>query len=182
MYDAGPFEQQEIASLVAEFYHAIFEAVPGAEKTHWVDDTPFNIVHAPELLTLFPAMRLVHIYRHPLDVLASYRTKAWGGDDVEAIARRLAGVFKQWWSTRERIPAESYFEIGLEKLAENPRENLAEICEFAELPYEKALEEISLDKVNAGRWQRELDSSKVQRVMPILTPILKELGYAVEHE
>jgi hypothetical protein len=176
IYEAGPFHRQEISPLLAEFIHGLYRALPGkSDKTYWVEDTPYNIVYAYELWTVFPQMRFIHIYRDPLDVLASYRTQAWGGDNVEAIARRLAGVLQRWFALRERLPQETFTEIALEALAERSRYHLTSLCNFIGVEYEHALEQIPLNKVNAGRWRRELTKDELRLILPILEPIREML-------
>lgn len=171
IYEAGPFQRQEIAPLLAEFIHDLYRALPGkSNKTYWVEDSPYNIVYAYELWTVFPHMRFIHIYRDPLDVLASYRTTAWGGEHVEAIARRLAGILQRWFAIRECLPQESFTEIALEELAEKSRSHLTRICHFIGVEYEHALEEIPLNKVNAGRWRQDLTKAELRLIFPILEP------------
>lgn len=178
IYESGPFEKGRIASMLAEFIHDLYRHIPdGSAKTHWAEDTPYNVVHAEELAELFPHMRLIHIYRDPRDVLASYRTKHWGGDDTEAIALRLKGVMGRWFAVRETLSPDSYYEVALERLAESPPAVLSELCDFAGLPYDGALEQIPLDRVNAGRWRQDLSEDDVDVVIPILQPFLDRLGY-----
>jgi hypothetical protein len=54
-------------------------------------------------------------------------------------------------------------EIALEELSAKPQEHLRRICDFVGLSYEPSLERVPLNRVNAGRWQRELsvDEQKV---------------------
>jgi hypothetical protein len=178
IYEAGPFAPEAIASIVAEFFHDLYRARAGnGGQTHWVEDTPTNLLHAHELLRLFPNMRLIHIYRDMRDVLASYMTKRWGGDSIEAAARRLSGIMQRWLEIRERLPQQSFMEIGLEMLADAPQVHLTRICEFVGLEYELSLAQIPLDRVNAGRWRRELAQNEVCLVQPWLAPCLKAYGY-----
>ena len=178
IYEAGPFEKAVIAVIVARFVHDLYCAIPNASvSTHWVEDTPYNLIHAVELCDLFPDMRLIHIYRDPRDVLASYRTKIWGGDDVVVIARRLAGILERWFIIREHLPKECFMELALEQLAEGPKEHLARICEFAGIQCEPAMMDIPLNQVNAGRWLGELSRTESELILPILAPYVKQLGY-----
>lgn len=170
MYETVPRTREAVAALVGKFIEDLFIAIPRFNAatskpgaTHWIEDTPYNILHARELLELFPDMRLLHIYRDPRDVIASYRERAWGGDNVTVCARRVAGVLERWSVVREQLPQTCYMEIALEELSAKPQEHLHRICDFVGLSYEPGLESVSLNRVNAGRWQRELsvDEQKV---------------------
>lgn len=178
IYETESFQREEIAAILAEFIHGIYQAIPDKpDSMCWVEDTPYNILSADSLAGTFPNMHIIHIYRDPRDVLASYRTKHWGGRDVVSIARRLADIYQRWSMLREHLAPAQFTEISLEELAAQPRVRLEEICERIGLQYEETLERIPLDRVNAGRWQKELTDQEAEAISPILRPFIGGLGY-----
>jgi hypothetical protein len=180
IYEAGPFQRQVVASMLSTFVHGLYDSIPTSkDSTHWVEDTPYNLLHADELHELFPDMRFVHIHRDPRDVLASYRSKAWGGDDALAIARRLTGVLERWFLVRERLPEGSFMEIALEELATDPDRHLRAVCDFVGVELEDTMMSISLSRANIGRWSRELSSEELTTVLPMLVPHINRLGYSL---
>jgi len=177
IFEAGPLSQAAIALRIGEFFEQLY-ALPGRpEVTHWLDDTPYSILHAADLLRLFPSMRLLHIYRDPRDVVASYRTKSWGGDDIELIAHRISAVLAKWQGVKEELPGVAFKEIALEELVRTPRQTLERICSYLALAYEEPLERIRLDAANSGRWRKDLTPAEKDKVLPILEAAQAQFGY-----
>lgn len=178
MYEADVTERSEVVTAVADFFSRLYANMEGAESaTHWLDDTPMNLLHAHELLALYPEMKLLHIYRDPRDVVASYKTFAWGGDDYGTTARRVANIYRRWLDIREQLPPECYREVGLEALSEDAVEGLAAICDFLGLPEEDLLTNHSLNRVNSGRWQREIPVEGHDVIHHYLDEFIEEYGY-----
>jgi hypothetical protein len=126
---------------------------------------------------LFPEAKLLHIYRDPRDVLASYRRFSWGGRDVVAISRRLAGIYCRWFEIRRLLPPDVYLEIGLEELSRHPQDGLRRICDFIGLRFEEGLLRIPLDQVHAGRWRSELTGEEIRAASVQLAEIVEMYGY-----
>lgn len=181
--EAGPFKPEEAAEIIGSFFHDLYGPLAkSANATHWIDDTPFNILHAEGLLNLFPTLRLVHIYRHPLDVVASYRTKFWGGSEPEVIAIRLSNILQRWLSVRNNLPDDVFMEIKLEALAENPNVHLKEICQFSGFDLDAQLltasKGLSREQAHIGRWQSELSDTEANSCHHHLRPLMDAYGYA----
>ncbi len=180
--EAGPLDSETAGEIIGSFFHDLYRHRAGSDKvTHWLDDTPFNILHALGLLALFPDMRLLHIHRNPLDVVASYRTKAWGGQETETIARRLSHVFQKWLAVRDQLPAPMYMEIGLEPLLDNPKKVLAELCGFAGLETDQAIieaaENVVREDAHLGRWKSDLSPQEADKCRELFHPIMTAYGY-----
>jgi hypothetical protein len=170
IYEAGPFEREAAELLVRRFFLDLVGDAAGPHATHWVEDTPTNLVHARELLQLFPDARLVHIHRDPRDVLASYLTFRWGGDDAVAVARRLDGIYRRWSAVRDELPRGRFLEVSLEQLGADPSKGLDAVCRFCGLVPDPRVLATPFDRVHAGRWRSELDARTLREVEPILGP------------
>lgn len=179
MYEADVVDRVEVERLIADFFNRLYANMSvAAEHTYWLDDTPMNLIHADELYRLFPDMRLLHIYRDPRDVVASYKTFAWGGDDYGIVARRVANIYRRWREVRKHLPAHTYLEVGLETLSEQREEGLAQIMNFLELPRENLLIRHNLNRVNSGRWQKEIPSTCHDDLHHHLSEFIEEYGYS----
>jgi hypothetical protein len=178
--ESGPFELAEIRDILASFFDDLFgNRASSQAQTHWVEDTPYNIVRYRELVTLFPGMRFIHICRDPRDVVASYRLRSWGGDRVEVIARRLAGIMNRWGEVRSKLRPGEYLEIRLEDLAASPVSKLKEVFEYIGLDMDLDPEELPIGRrsLHSGRWKNELTPEEIERVEPHLLPVLQMFGY-----
>ena len=101
IFETEPRSRQAVEEIMNGFFDDLYAHIAQNGETHWLEDTPYNILHANELFSLFPSMRLMHIYRDPRDVLASYLHFTWGGEDCGTAARRLAGIYQRWFEIRD---------------------------------------------------------------------------------
>lgn len=177
--EAGPYTAEELAAVIESFFDELYRhlAGPSSSATHWLDDTPYNVLHVGELLRLFPTMKFIHIYRDPRDVLASYSTKIWGGDRFDIISRRLAGIYRRWFMIRETLPKECFVEIALESLSEDPLGILIRTCGLLDLPFEEAMLGIPLNKTNSGRWKTDIPAGEMASAIQHLEPAMRQYGY-----
>lgn len=184
IYEADRKSSEEVIKLIREFIGDLFQhRYPDKTMTHWIDDTPYNLLHVEELFELFPDLKFIHIYRDPRDVMVSHRRFRWGGDDWIAIARRLSNTLKRWFEIRDRLPASVYREVCLEELASSPSEIVDEICDFIGVDFcvelESGLRQIKPELAHAGRWKNEVSSDEWETTSPYLLPYVKAYGYVV---
>ena len=186
IYEADPFDFSGVAALINDFFDDLYDHLAqkkGMEViTHWLDDTPYNILRADMLLKVFPNMKLVHIYRDPRDVLASYLRQNWGGDYVAATARRLGNVLDRWRDIRESLPDGLYLEIPFEALALSPQKRLSEIASFIGLSnYQFSEDELALinyDRAHIGRWKKDIPKDSLDFVEKYLSSHIQSFGYS----
>ena len=175
VYESGPFVKEDLVELLRCYINDLYCNLPGKKgATYWLDDTPLNILHAEELTVLFKDMRLIHIYRDPRDVVSSYITQSWGGDDWEQVAMRVAGIYKQWHWIRTKLSSKQFIEVSLEELSANPKRMLQNICDHIGIDFEEGLLNIKLDKTNSGRWKKEIPPTALDTVNRHLDPFLGE--------
>jgi sulfotransferase family protein len=178
IFEGGPYRKEDATQIVAGFLCDLYGRLAGADQSHWIDDTPTNLLFAHELVQLFPQMKLIHIYRDPRDVMASFRGFKWGGDDFVSIARRLAGIYERWFEIRQTLPPGYVTEIGLEALAQDPPQGIRQLCAFIGLEFQDSLLKVRLDKTNSGRWKREIPEDLWPSVKPYLSRAVEAYGYA----
>ena len=175
-----PFVKEKVMEMVSECFDDLYRQLPnnGVSATHWLDDSPYNLVYARELLSTFEGSRFIHLYRDPRDVLASYQTKIWGGNDFEVIAQRLGGLYERWFQIRETLPEDSVHEVALEELVADPEGVLTRVCEFAGMEFDSELLGFPLDKANTGRWKKDIAANEIGRALPHLAQALDVYEYS----
>lgn len=124
--------------------------------SHFVDHTPFSILHADFLADLLPNMRLIHVLRDPRDVVASYRTQDWAPTDTGASARMVRDILDRWDEIRARIPPQRYVEIRFEDFIDSPRDVLEQVCGFLGLELHERMLSLDLSRHHIGRWKQDL--------------------------
>jgi hypothetical protein len=160
--------------FVSQFVQCVCGTKPGT--THFVEDTPFNILAFDGILRLQPTARLVHVFRDPRDVVASYTTKAWSPSNPIEAATFYASVMKRWERIRMSLPASSYLEVGLSSLVSRPERTLRSITDFWALPWEAGLLEIELSRSNRGRWKTDIPRETLPAVEALLAPYIELYG------
>jgi hypothetical protein len=127
---------------------AIFEAYAAQEgKPRWGDKTPMYMRHLGLLERLFPTAQYVHLIRDGRDAALSFLrmpegtfTRTWAHPEsarafaclwrVEVAAARGLG---------RRVGRHRYYEARYEELVADPEAVVRSICNFASLPFERAM-------------------------------------------
>ncbi|MBD3616866.1 MAG: sulfotransferase [Gracilimonas sp.] len=163
----GKFYREMTASVVHE-----------QQASAFVDDNTWNILHFDTLMEWLPEAKLIHIYRHPLDVISSFTKQAWAPKNPIQAAHFYVSLLERWFKIRETLPGKSYREISLENLCSNPEDVLKEVADFYELEWNSALLSVDLSKSNTGRWKTDLPNNLLPEIKKIVQPILHEYGYS----
>lgn len=182
IYEVPHHDPEDAARKIRQFFHSLYNQHDAC--THWVEDTPFNILHARDLRALFPNLRLIHIYRDFRDVLASYQGKNWGRGDLGTIAKRICRVVQRWQQVKRELPAEMVLEVALEDLVTDPEAWGERLLAFAELPADRAFAEalalLDHGGLHRGRWKKGIPDDRKAEVSAVLRPILDDYGYGTE--
>lgn len=175
---------------------------PAAPGQHLLEKTPKNALRIPFLAAAFPQARFVYLYRDPVDTLASMiegwrsgrfatypdlpgwdgppwsflLTPAWHdlrGLSVPEIAAR------QWTAASEAIlddlaalPSSRWCVAGYGPLIEDPQAEITRLCEFLEVPWDRALtgplphSKTTLTAPAPGKW-KQLEG-ELTPVLPIV--------------
>jgi hypothetical protein len=108
-------------------------------KPRWGDKTPMNGFHMDVLAELLPEARFIHIIRDGRDTAASLRGLPFapGNGDVDAIAAFWRDYILRTRELASGLP--HYREVRYERLVAEPEPVLRELCEFAELPFDRSM-------------------------------------------
>lgn len=167
---------QRIANdLMAELFAADIHAC-------WIDDTPFCFLRAVEIFQLFPNAKILHVYRHPLDVLASHLKRDWAGKDALAIAHRISDILDYWKTVKAHIGPNfsNLKEVSLESIVNDTEHKVGEIVGFLELDHATNSDIASVFTefdANIDRWRDELPLETIEVCRPLLEHHIIELGY-----
>lgn len=172
------FEKDELARILGDFVRQVaWCAVTNQNAKHYVEDNTWNILCFDKLLQLVPEAKLVHIYRDPRDVVASYTKQRWSPTDPAQAAQFYKDIMERWWFIRQHIPPDSFKEVALEELVSNPKEVLSSICQFWGIEWNDVLLETDLSHSDSGRWKRDFTAKQQELICCILEKQISELGY-----
>lgn len=185
IYEAGPLHPHEMAVCISEFLAALF----GQRSRHaiaWLDDTPYTIRHMKKLWTIFPSMRMIHIVRHPYDVLASYNrirtdSRRWTSGSTVENARRIQSLLNSGYIARQSLNEPPVKVFHFEHLVEQPELTLNQIHGFLDLPMQdQTMEPIDPEEAHIGRRnfdEQGLSEEEIEDVREILDPVCERFGY-----
>lgn len=148
-------------------------------RTCWCEDTPMNILYADVLVQMLEGARIIHIYRNPLDVVASYSDvkQKWAMKELEYSAGWIRDILNRWFNIRQSVPSDKYIEIKYEELVKDQVEGLKKITDFLNLEYEDSLMNTKLNDTAIERYKKDIPSEKLERIEQKLNPILEAYGY-----
>jgi len=149
------------------------EVIFNAGGRIYVDDSPESIFGAHLLDAQFGVPRLIHMIRHPLDVLDALQSErspgTYWGTNVKQNARRIRWV-------HENAPQRS-LTVRLEDLVKGPADQLTRICDHVDIDYHEDMKApIDPTRPKVGRRQN-LDARELETVMPLLRPVMDRYGY-----
>ena len=180
IYHAAPRPREELAQILGDFIrNVIGDLVRQTGKGFFVEDNTWNVFFARELLELVPEAKILHVYRDPRDVVASFSHQRWSPTNKEQGAYWYKAMMAHWFNVRSSLPAGSYFELKLEDLVASPEAMLQNICEFVRIPFDRAMLQMDLSHSHSGRWKREYSDREKEKVQAILGDVIEELGYGI---
>lgn len=154
-------EEPKLADVIALLYR---DHLRRQRKTRWGDKTPDHVHIMPELLTLFPGAKFIHMIRDGRDVAISYIEADWERyyerdfEWTRAMRRRR--------EYRSSPYAAQILDVGYERLVLEPEATVRRICAFLGETFEPAM----LD------WQRSIALVPEQELSTVHTKLLKPLS------
>lgn len=168
-------------------------------KARWGEKTPAHALFVPEILSLFPDARIVHVVRDPRDVLLSLQQVPWGerGNMVQRVRK-----WRQCLEIPERagVTGGKYVRVLYEELLQTPEEEVRRLCGGAGITYTPSLLDFHsstdlpfdgetepwkrraqqpLDPTNTRKWVRAMPSEDIAAVELLAREQLRRLGYPV---
>jgi hypothetical protein len=178
LYHSPPRPREELAQILGDFIRIVInDLLEQTGKRFFVEDNTWNVLFAREIIELLPEAKIIHVYRDPRDVVASFSHQRWSPTNKQQGARWYRAMITYWFNTRSALPSGSYYELGLEDLVASPETVLRDICEFAGIPFDNALLQIDLSHSHSGRWKREYSDEEKTKVQEILADVIEKLGY-----
>lgn len=167
-----------LAGVFGKFLRQVTrEYLERANRLVQVDDTPWNLLFARQILAFLPECKFIHTYRDPRDVVASFSHQRWAPTNKKQAALWYRSLVEEWFRAREHLPADSFMECSLEDLVADPESVLRRVCCFLSVPWDPGLLEIDLSRHNIGRWKKDYSTDEIKEVDDVLSDILPRLGY-----
>lgn len=171
------FEEKELYPILGAFVDDLLSyPLRGSSQSAWCDDTPINITQAHRIAQMLDSARLLHLYRDPRDVVASYADpdQPWAPNDPEIAAVWIREIMEHWFERREYIPDHQYLEVKYEDFVDDQEACCREICNFIGFEYDSDMEDVTLTSKSVGRYQSDLSADVLSALEDTVAPILDE--------
>ena len=177
-YYGAPLTEEEFFSITNRYLKNFFSRAASLHgKKQVVEHTPSNIIHAEFLYKLFPEMKLIHIYRDPRDIIASYMTKIWASRDIKVNMKLISNVLDRWQLIKEKIPKYTYYELKFENLINDFGSAIKKLCDFLNIQFHDCILDIDISLHNIGRWKHELNDEEKKYFYNNYRYLLERYGY-----
>ena len=169
------------------------------EATHWIDGTPSNKNFLPTLLRLFPEARAIHIVRDGRAVAHSVMNRDWGPNTVITAAWWWLGHLSHGLAAELSLPSERIKRIQYEALVRQPKDTLADLCQWLDLEYSERMLDSRFYTVDsnaaafnpltkqaprhdrADAWRKSLSARQIEIFEAESKEMLTYLGYSMDH-
>ncbi len=174
------FESARSRREFTDGYMALFLAKAGAPPdARWFDKTPQNVFGVSMLAHDYPGSRFVHIYRNPLNVVASLKVgKVMSLPDTVAAANYWRESVVLAESFRVANP-DRMLSVAYEDLTHQPVTQVDLICQFVGIETPEATELTGV-KAEANQFVDVLDTDENELVRAITASVVEEFGYHFE--
>ncbi len=165
----------------------------------FTDKMPLNETHLGMIHMVFPAAPVVHLHRHPLDVvLSSFFTDMTHGNrcsyQLETAARHYVLTMDLVEHYKRELDL-NYKTVRYEDLVSDQEDNVRQLLEFIGVPWDERCLDFHENKryartasyaqvteklYTSSRFRYKNYRKHLEGVIPILEPVIEQLGYTIE--
>jgi hypothetical protein len=171
----------------AELTSKLYREVARREgKARWGDKTPVYVLHIPTLLEIFPAAKVIHIYRDGRDVALSWIAAGFGPLNVLTAAEQWRHRVLTGRREGSRFPG-SYHEVRYEAILAEPEKTMRGVCEFIGEAFEEGVlrptppqgvaSDAEIVSGNMDKWKRHMSPTQLSLFEGVAGDLLASLGY-----
>jgi tetratricopeptide (TPR) repeat protein len=173
--------------------------VVDASKPWFTDKMPLNETHLGLISLLFPESPLVHVVRHPLDVIVSVFSNIlthgyFCAYSLESAARHFVLISDLIDHYRSELPL-NYLPVRYEDMVDHQELSVREILHFIGVPFDRgclhfeknrryartaSYAQVTEKLYDRSRYRYRHYLRHLEPVIPILEPMIRKLGYTIE--
>ena len=171
-------------------------------KARWGDKTPLYVEILPELATMFPDSRFIHLVRDGRDVAKSYQATDWIGPWLHDNTREWNRALECHWRWARSDLRTRILQVRYEDLVLETETTLRHICRFIGenfepqmLSWEQKVDEqvptrerdvhaklkLKVGAEGVARWKREMNARETFVAEAFMGAHLRRLGYQARY-
>jgi tetratricopeptide (TPR) repeat protein len=167
--------------------------------TWFTDKMPLNETHLGLISLIFPRSPVIHLLRHPLDVVLSVFSNHlthgfFCAYDLTTIARHYVLVMDLVEHYRREMSL-NYLQVRYEDIVDDQATKVREMLTFAGAPFDRrcldfhenrryartaSYAQVTEKLYDRSRYRYRAYKAQLAPVVPILMPVIRRLGYAID--
>jgi len=171
----------------------------GKGAAWFTDKMPLNEMHLGLIGLMFPKAPVIHLLRHPLDVVLSVFSNHlthgfYCAYDLTSIARHYVLVMELVEHYRREMPLR-YLQVRYEDVIADQEAKVREMLQFIGAPYDRrcldfqdnrryartaSYAQVTEKLYDRSRYRYRAYRKELEPVIPILEPVIRRLGYEIE--
>ena len=183
------------------YYESLSKYIKADDKKICIDKMPLNIIHAGEIVRIFPKAKFILAIRHPCDTVLSCFMQSFVLNDSMANFLNLEDSSNMYnltmtlWEKYLNVLKINYHTIKYEDVVSNFEVSIKKLLEFLELPWSENVTKFyetaekrgiistpSYDQVNKPLYSKSINrwknyESQFSNILPILKPWIERYGY-----
>lgn len=201
MLDIKESEKSAMLSKMRDCYMkgVVKAGIPVEGFRYFTDKEPSNSQYLGLIRTILPEAPIVHVLRHPLDTcLSTYFSRINEEHNYSINLMDTAYYYRNVWDLVKFYKQEldlNYHAIRYEDLVIKPELNIRELLEFLDVPWNEAClnfhqnkrvahtpsyEQVTRKLYTDSAYRYKNYRKQVQEIVPVLEPVMQEMGYEVE--
>lgn len=188
-------QERSLARVIDEVFLTYSSQVFPESKV-WGDQSPIHALYMPDILSIFPKVKFLHLLRDGRDVVASKVVKN-GDESLYSAVHRWKTCIKRSRQIQKKIAGQQFLEVRYEELVTAPEATLHQVCEFIGIDYDQRMLDYwklpstvehkhktyhqNLAKpvfsTSIGSWKDRLSNQQLAFIMNTIQPELESLGY-----
>jgi tetratricopeptide (TPR) repeat protein len=165
----------------------------------FTDKMPLNEMHLGLIGLIFPQAPIIHLLRHPLDVVLSVFSNHlthgfYCAYDLTSIARHYVLVMELVEHYRREMPLR-YLQVRYEDVIEDQEAKVREMLAFVGAPYDRrcldfqdnrryartaSYAQVTEKLYDRSRYRYRAYRQQLAPVIPILEPVIRRMGYSID--
>jgi len=123
------------------------------DKTIFVDDNTWNTLFCKEMNEILPNAKFINISRKKKDVISSMKEQRWTPSEDEQLRLYFDSLKLKIEESISEVSSDKIYKQEFERLVDNPKDNLKELCEFIGMEYQDKLldGDLNEDDAHIGR-------------------------------
>ena len=178
MYFSAPMTKEELKPIISSFLQKCFDSILNQQgKRILQEDNTHNLWYASDLLSMFPAGKMIHIVRDPRDVISSLKTQRWAPNNIDNLITWYNAVMDQWQIQKSLLNREQFIEIRFEDLIATQEKIVNDLCDFLGINFNSEILNLDLSKHNIGRYEQDLSKEEIEKIELSCALAIKRYGY-----